>query len=158
MSKLTRDEMQAEALANATQGQSAVNYAAIYAGFMARGIPESEIKPRENVFTFNAWKALGRSVKKRPADVAPGHYGVKVVTWVPIIDKDTGETVGRRPHEATVFHISQTEPTSEFDARNANRKPRRDYRPRDARMADNLRDYVRDPGEDAADRWTESNR
>jgi len=30
-------------------------------GFAAKGIPESEIKPRENVFTFNAWKALGSS-------------------------------------------------------------------------------------------------
>jgi hypothetical protein len=61
---MTKTEMQAEALANARAGQSVMNYAAIFEGFMARGIVEANIKPRENVFTFHAWKALGRSVKK----------------------------------------------------------------------------------------------
>jgi hypothetical protein len=57
---MTKTEMQAEALANARNGQTMTNYPAIFAGFIEKGIPEYEIKPRENVFTFHAWKALGR--------------------------------------------------------------------------------------------------
>ena len=55
----------------AVHGQSLSNFPAIFQGFAAKGIPESEIKPRENVFTFNAWKALGRVVRR-------GEHGVKV--------------------------------------------------------------------------------
>ena len=43
-----------EALSRAVSGQSLSNFRAIFAGFAAKGIPESEIKPRENVFTFDA--------------------------------------------------------------------------------------------------------
>jgi hypothetical protein len=57
-------EVRQEALARAVSGQSFTNFPAIFAGFAAKGIPESEIKPRENVFTFNAWKALGRVVRR----------------------------------------------------------------------------------------------
>jgi len=83
------------------------NYPAIFQGFIARGIPESEIHPRENVFTFEAWKALGRYVRK-------GEHGVKVVTFIETkskeVDQDTGEAkIIRRPWTTTVFHISQTE-------------------------------------------------
>jgi antirestriction protein ArdC len=110
---MTKTELQQQALANARAGHSVMNYAAIFQGFLAKGIQESEIKPRENVFTFHAWKALGRSVKR-------GEHGVRVVTFVDYAaqerDPSTGEekTVSyRRPHTTTVFHISQTEPTSE---------------------------------------------
>jgi hypothetical protein len=72
---MTKSEMQAEALANARAGQSAMNYAAIFEGFIAKGIAEADIKPRENVFTYHAWKALGRSVKR-------GEHGIKVVTFI----------------------------------------------------------------------------
>src|SRR5258708_37737286 len=96
---MTKIEMQAEALDRATAGQTFTNYPAIYSGFQAKGIPEADIKPRENVFTFNAWKALGRSVKK-------GEHGVKVVTFItcagkPDVDAVSGEekpTTYRRPH------------------------------------------------------------
>jgi antirestriction protein ArdC len=76
-------------------------------GGQVKGIPETEIKPRENVFTFEAWKALGRVVRR-------GEHGVKVVTFIETkskeIDQDTGERkVIRRPWTTTVFHISQTE-------------------------------------------------
>src|SRR5690349_7011520 len=54
----------AAALERATTQASLANYPVIIAGFMAKGIPESEIKPRENVFTFKAWRALGRIVRK----------------------------------------------------------------------------------------------
>lgn len=102
---MNKIELANEALTRAVTSQSMMNYAPIFAGFMAMGIDESEIKPRENVFTFNAWRALGRTVKK-------GEHGVKVVTFVPmsVKDKDTGEEklIGRRPKTTTVFHVSQT--------------------------------------------------
>ena len=94
-----------EALARAVSGQSYSNFPAIFQGFAAKGIPESEIKPRENVFTFDAWKALGRVVRR-------GEHGVKVVTFIEhtVEDKETGEKKPvRRPWTTTVFHVSQTE-------------------------------------------------
>src|SRR5262250_3897154 len=96
-----------ESLKRAVSGQSLANFPAIFQGFMAKGIPESEIRPRENVFTFEAWKALGRYVRK-------GEHGVKVVTFIETkskeIDQDTGQAkIIRRPWTTTVFHISQTE-------------------------------------------------
>ena len=127
-----------EALDRATTNQSLTNYPAIYEGFMAKGIAEADIKPRENVFTFNAWKALGRSVKK-------GEHGVRVVTFITCNGKqrdpasgEERETSYRRPHTTTVFHISQTELTSE----------RSRYQQRC--------DYIPDPGELAEDRWNET--
>lgn len=102
-------EIEQEALGRAAGGVSMANYLPIIAEFAARGIPESEIIPRENVFTFHAWRALGRTVRK-------GEKGVAVITWVPFAgrerDKATGEekTVERsRPRTAYVFHVSQTE-------------------------------------------------
>ena len=103
---MTKQEIQAEAIDRAQTGQSLMNYPAIYAGFMAKGITEADILPRENVFTFNAWKALGRSVKK-------GEHGVKVVTFITCMgavrDPSTGEeratpTAGRTPRP---FFISR---------------------------------------------------
>src|SRR6266853_1341187 len=120
---MTKTEMQAEALDNARNGQSVMNYAAIFEGFMAKGIAETDIKPRENVFTFHAWKALGRSVKK-------GEHGVKVVTFIECSGSERDPASGeekavsyRRPHTTTVFHISQTELTSDREARQGD-KPR----------------------------------
>jgi hypothetical protein len=101
------EEARQEALSRATSGQSFANFPAIYQGFAAKGISESEIKPRENVFTFDAWKALGRVVRR-------GEHGVKVVTFIDCqskeTDPDTGERkVIRRPWTTTVFHVSQTD-------------------------------------------------
>jgi hypothetical protein len=97
-----------ESLKRAVSGQSLSNLPAIFAGFAAKGIPEAEIKPRENVFTYQAWRALGRQVRR-------GEHGVKVVTFIESkskeIDQDTGERKAiRRPWTTTVFHISQTDP------------------------------------------------
>ena len=102
----TKEEARQEALTRAVSGQSYSNFPAIFRGFAAKGIPESEIKPRENVFTFDAWKALGRVVRR-------GEHGVKVVTFIECSkqDKETGEKESfRRPWTTTVFHVSQTEP------------------------------------------------
>jgi antirestriction protein ArdC len=110
-----RREMQQEALSRAVSGQSWTNYTAIFQGFVAKGIPENEILPRENVFTYHAWRALGRQVRR-------GEHGVKVTTFVPM-EKKTGETdpetgeekrikLGRRAWTAVVFHVSQTDAIS----------------------------------------------
>jgi hypothetical protein len=89
-----------EALSRATFGQSCSNFPAIFAGFAAKGIPEEKIKPRENVFTFEAWNALGRVVRH-------GEHGVKVATFIDSkskeVDQDTGEPkILRRPWSTTV--------------------------------------------------------
>jgi hypothetical protein len=100
---------QVEALSRAVNGLSLGNYPAIFAGFMAKGIPETAIKPRENVFTYQAWRALGRQVRR-------GEHGVKVVTFVEMAkeNKETGEKQSfQRPRTTTVFHISQTDVIAE---------------------------------------------
>jgi len=107
---MTAKEIQHEALGRARQSQTMSNYPAIFQGFIAKGIAEVEIIPRENVFTFEAWKALGRHVRR-------GEHGVRINTWVPVsaqIDAQTGEEIrpaGRRPKSAVVFHVSQTDAT-----------------------------------------------
>lgn len=96
-----------EALDRAESGQSLANYPAIIEGFSAKGIPEAEILPRQNVLTFHAWRAKGRTVKR-------GEHGVKVGTYVTMTKKETDaegrktEESFKRPRSATVFHVSQT--------------------------------------------------
>lgn len=102
---MTMQEIQAVALSNARNGQSVRNYRAIFEGFHAMGIPEAEIRPRVNVLTFHAWKALGRSVRK-------GEHGVRVATWVPMTkknDEGVAEPIGRKPRMTVVFHVTQTD-------------------------------------------------
>jgi hypothetical protein len=99
-----------KAMQRALTGQSMTNYPAIVAGFTARGIHADEIRPRENVFTYQLWRQLGRQVRK-------GEHGVKITSVVPITRKPAEATggdsreviVGRRTVTATVFHISQTD-------------------------------------------------
>jgi hypothetical protein len=102
---------QLESLSRAQNGQSLANYTAIFEGFAAKGIAEAEILPRENVFTFNAWRALGRIVRK-------GEHGVKVLTWVTakgtgaeaVTPEGSTKTAGFKfCRTTTVFHLSQTE-------------------------------------------------
>ena len=108
---MTNQEKQEEALSRAANPMgSASNYVPIIRGFIAKGIPADQIEPRRNVFTFNAWKALGRIVRK-------GEHGVKILTYIPIDVKDkkapddpTKARTKSRPWTTTVFHISQTEP------------------------------------------------
>jgi len=106
---MNKAELAEQALTNAVTNASTMNYDAIINGFVAKGIDIEDIKPRENVFTFNAWKALGRVVCK-------GEKGVAVVTYVKCKKKntETGEEGGeeqsfRRPKTTYVFHISQTQ-------------------------------------------------
>lgn len=113
-----RQAMRQEALSRAQNPYGPLtNFVPIITEFAARGIPETDIRPRENVFTFQAWKALGRHVKR-------GEHGVKVITYVPmsreeqVKNEQTGEVEKKvktfsRPFTATVFHISQTEPDAQ---------------------------------------------
>lgn len=103
------NDRQAEALSRALTGQSWSNYPAIVQGFKSRGIPEEQIQPRENVFTYQAWRALGRQVRK-------GEHGVRVVTFIKrdkkTEDPQTGEVKFETysvPRTVSVFHISQTD-------------------------------------------------
>jgi len=118
---MTAQERREEALSRAANPIGPwTNYPAIFAGFMAMGIPESDIKPRENTFTYQAWRALGRHVRK-------GQHGVKVITYITTDDRKSKETEPEntenaeqqqpkkrskhsRPWTTTVFHVSQTEP------------------------------------------------
>lgn len=111
--KMTKEQIQSEALARATNPLGSwSNFGTIINGFSAKGIPVDTILPRENVFTFNAWKALGRYVRK-------GEHGIKVCTFrqdqVEEQKSDgTKETKNvSRPWFATVFHISQTDPIAQ---------------------------------------------
>ena len=158
MTTLTSTEMQAASLDRARNSQSLANYPAVYQGFIDKGISFDDIKPRENVLTFNAWKALGRSVKK-------GEHGVKVVTFISVRGKEEAngeESNGyRMPKTTTVFHITQTELSSEREARHASQgKSENRVASKWQRRADEPAKHVaaplRDPGEDASDRWIES--
>jgi phospholipid N-methyltransferase len=105
---MTRQEIASQAINKAVTGQSMINYPAIIQGFIEKGIAIHDIKPRENVFTYHAWRAVGRQVKK-------GEKGVKVITWIDTekqIKDENGNNkteYGKRPWTTTVFHVSQTE-------------------------------------------------
>jgi len=116
---------QAESLNRARGNTCPRNEALVLEHFAARGVPISEINPRENVLTFHAWKALGRSVRK-------GERGCKLTTWIPIEGKreqgrdeserssdhdgESPRSGGKlRPKTTHVFHISQTHPIGEKD-------------------------------------------
>jgi hypothetical protein len=111
---MTVTEIRAEALERARTGSSESQYADIFDGFMEKGIALDAILPRENVLTFNAWRALGRHVKR-------GEHGVRILTWIPCKEKaEEGADVREgdaaragkrlRPKGAVLFHVSQTEP------------------------------------------------
>ena len=103
--KMTTKEMQQEALSRAQNGRPNANYLTILQEFGKRGIDIKDVRPRENVFTYQAWLALGRQVRR-------GERGVCVETFVPMtkINKDTGEEERFSvPRSTTVFHESQTD-------------------------------------------------
>jgi antirestriction protein ArdC len=105
-----RSEIEREALDRATRNLSLANYPTIFEGFTAIGIPAEQVNPRANVFTYHAWRALGRQVRR-------GEHGVRICTMIEMEsrgrDAARGEekTVTRRfPRFVTVFHVSQTNP------------------------------------------------
>jgi hypothetical protein len=76
------------------------NIETIYSELRAKGIPMEQIKPRENVLTFQRWRELGRVVKT-------GEQGVKLGTFALGVNQKTGGKYMRRSTTA-VFHITQT--------------------------------------------------
>jgi len=99
-------EKQIEALARARGNIGTMNYGLIFHGFKEKGIAEDQIRPRENIFTFQAWKALGRYVKQ-------GEHGVKITVFVKYAQEVNEEgkvkiITGSSPKTTTVFHVSQT--------------------------------------------------
>ncbi len=114
--RLTPDERRDrdnEALFRVNQSLSVANYVTVIAEFEARGIADA--RPKENVYTYNAWRALGRQVRK-------GEHGVKLAVWYPIDDsKAEPLSDGSKPKRlrcvnSTVFHISQTDPIGQTAA------------------------------------------
>ena len=98
---------QREAMRRVLFSISFANYATILNGFMDRGIDQADIIPRKNIFTFDAWKAIGRFVRK-------GEKGLKIRTWKPVFKKDekgkpTKNVERFVPGPAWVFHQSQTD-------------------------------------------------
>ena len=76
------------------------NIETIYSTLTAKGIPMDQIKPRENVLTFQRWRELGRVVKT-------GEQGVKLETFALGVNQKTGGKYMRR-NTTAVFHITQT--------------------------------------------------
>jgi antirestriction protein ArdC len=94
-------------LERARGGSSAYNEAFVVTAFVERGIAEADIKPRENVLTFDAWRALGRHVRK-------GEKSVRVRCFYntePKVDQASGDELPgeRRMTQAYLFHVSQTD-------------------------------------------------
>jgi predicted RNA methylase len=109
--RFNRDDVEAEALERALANKSEANYPTIIAGFVAKGIPETEIHPRENVFTYHAWRKQGRQVLR-------GEHGVKIATMLDVEQRDqaTGElTKVAVRRSTTVFHVTQTKPLGEAE-------------------------------------------
>lgn len=115
--RIEKQKLYNRAYDSVVQNPAWSNYLPVIAEFTARGIPEQDILPKENVFTFNAWKALGRYVRK-------GEKGVKIAVWKQVNGKKSEPQFDENeklisPNEkdanglycagATVFHISQTE-------------------------------------------------
>ncbi len=103
-----RREREQNALARARGSLSLANFAPVIIEFTARGIDPAEIKPKENVFGYDAWRALGRQVRK-------GEHGVRLAVWAPVELKNAKPLEnGEQPKRllcvgASVFHISQTD-------------------------------------------------
>lgn len=102
-----RTETREEALARIRSGFSKNDQAVIIA-FAEAGIDPDQITPRQNVLTFDAWKAAGRQVAK-------GATSLRIEVWVPRKGKKTEEDDEKKGgalmrRTARLFHESQTLP------------------------------------------------
>lgn len=68
--------------------------------------------------TINQWNSRGGTIKRRPADVAPGQWGARVIYFAPVkkkvVDKDTNAEKEDRfflMRGYTVFNLDQVEGT-----------------------------------------------
>ena len=83
----------------ARSNQGSANNLLVISHFKNLGL--EDVQPRINVFTYNAWLALGRKVKK-------GEKGCRITVFCDDYDNDP-ETSKRRIYSTTLFHITQTE-------------------------------------------------
>ncbi len=98
---MTHTELQ-QALSRASNPQSATNIATVIQAGRAKGL---DAHPGENVLTFAAWKAKGRTVRK-------GEKALCFVTTFferPQMDQNGTRRMVKMTKAAAVFHISQTE-------------------------------------------------
>jgi hypothetical protein len=102
LSQTERAVMQAAALERAQDGKMCANDLFIIAAYGARGI---DAHPRVDVFTYNAWRALHRHVRK-------GEHGVRITTYTHTETRNPDGTTDEQmfPVSAVVFHVSQTDP------------------------------------------------
>jgi hypothetical protein len=86
----------------------------VVAEFGLRGIPEQDIRtcsPDQNVYTYDAWQALKRQVRK-------GEKSVRCTVWIPMKIKGRPDAIVKRlqedhtsarRHNACLFRVSQTD-------------------------------------------------
>ena len=70
---MDKQQKQSDALDRARNSQSMANYGQIMQGLTEKGIDPDDISFRVNVLTFDAWRALGRTVRR-------GEKGICLVT------------------------------------------------------------------------------
>lgn len=102
MARLTTDERNArreESLSRAIGTLQSQNDSVVEMHYAALGIHAT---PRVDVFTYNAWQALGRQVRK-------GEHGCRLTVWIHPSPSATNKEPKPFPKSTTVFHVSQTD-------------------------------------------------
>ena len=102
MARLTTDERNArreESLSRAIGTIQSQNDSVVEMHYAALGIHAT---PRVDVFTYNAWQALGRQVRK-------GEHGCRLTVWIHPSPSATNKEPKPFPKSTTVFHVSQTD-------------------------------------------------
>ena len=110
MARLTTDERNArreEALSRAIGTIQSQNDSVVEMHYAAQGIHAT---PRVDVFTSNAWQALGRQVRK-------GEHGCRLTVWIHPSPSATNKEPKPFPKSTTVFHVSQTDPIDQTQDR-----------------------------------------
>lgn len=105
-----RETQEREALERGSRSMPNGNDMVALLAFEARGIPAQQVDtfgPNQNVYTYAAWRAKGRQVRK-------GEKSVKLTVWRPFGEKPDPETGKIKPERmlpvsACVFHVSQTD-------------------------------------------------
>lgn len=102
VSTAERAALQTAALERAREGKTCANDLFLVAAYAARCI---DAHPRVDVFTYNAWRALHRHVRK-------GEHGIRITTYTHTEALRPDGTADEQsfPVSAVVFHASQTDP------------------------------------------------
>ena len=108
---MTATRLSRRRLEPALANKSEANYPTILDGFVRKGIPAADIRPRENVFTYAAWRRKGRQVMK-------GEHGVKIPTVIDV-EKTVDPETRRRRESAEVAHGDRLPRVADQAARRA---------------------------------------